>query len=105
MSETLSPVQEIAKLRVRISNLSKAQETTMLKQEQCLSKWEDLSVELQKPPDSVDKERVLRLRLEAFEALREAFESQSREEHDRSHIPESLGSLLLAIEYCIQRQI
>ena len=105
MSETLSPVQEIAKLRVRISNLSKVQQTTVLRQEECLTKWEDLSIELQKPPDSIDRGKVLRLRLEAFEALREAFESQSREEHDRSHIPESLGSLLLAIEYCIQRQI
>ena len=102
MSE--SSTQEIAKLRVRISNLSKVQQTTVLRQEECLTKWEDLIVELQKPHGSVDKGRVLRLRLAAFEALRDAFESQSREEHERSHIPESLGSLLLAVENCIQRQ-
>jgi hypothetical protein len=103
MSE--SPTQEIAKLRVRIRNLSEAQETTILKLEQCLVKWEELSVELQKSPGSVDRTIILKLHLEAHKALLQAFESQSREEHERSHIPESLGSLLLGVENLLQTQI
>jgi len=103
MSE--NPTQEIAKLRVRIRNLSEAQETTILKLEQCIAKWEELSVELQKSTVSFDRKRMLRLHLEAHEALLQAFESQSREEHERSHIPESLGSLLLGVENYLQKQI
>jgi len=74
------------------------------KLEACLTKWETLCLELDGQAKA-RREEVLRLRSEAYEALREALESQSKVEHERSHIPESLGSLLLDVENDFQRYL
>jgi len=100
---TEESLKDIAKLRVRVRDLARAEETLMAKLEACLVKWEKLCLELGKSASDVKREDVLRLRAEAYEALRDALESQSRTEHERSHIPESLGSLLLDVENDFQR--
>lgn len=98
-------LRDIAKLQVRARDLAKAEEIMMTKLEACLVKWERLCLELGESAGNVKMDDVLRLRAEAYEALRDALESQSKVEHERSHIPESLGSLLLDIENDFQRYL
>jgi len=97
-------LKEVAKLRVRVGNLAKAEEAMIAKLEACLTKWETLCLKLDGQAKA-QREEVLWLRSEAYEALREALESQSKVEHERSHIPESLGSLLLDVEKDFQRYL
>ena len=98
-------LRDIAKLQVRVQDLAKAEEIMMTKLEACLVKWEKLCLELGKSASNAKREDVFRLRAEAYEALKDALESQSKVEHERSHIPESLGSLLLDVEDDFQRYL
>jgi hypothetical protein len=97
-------LKEVAKLQIRIGNLAKADEAMLAKLEICVSKWEKLCLELEEP-SKAKREVVFRSRSDAYEALREALESLSKVEHERSHIPESLGSLLLDVENSFQRYL
>ena len=98
-------LKDIAKLRIRVRDSAKAEETMMAKLEVCLVKWEKLCIELGKSVSNVRREDMFRLHSEAYEALKSALESQSKVEHERSHIPESLGSLLLDVENDFQRYL
>jgi hypothetical protein len=95
---TKEPLKDIAKLRIRVLDLAKAEEIMRTKLEACLAKWEELCLELGEPSSNIRREDVLRLRIQAHEAFKDVFESQSKMEHMRSHIPESLESLLLGVE-------
>ena len=101
MEESL---KEVAKLRIRIENLARAEEALTTKLEACLTKWEKLCLVLVEP-SKASREEVLKSRSDAYEALREALESQSKVEHERSHLPESLGSLLLDVENSFKRYL
>ncbi len=101
MEESL---KEVAKLRIRIENLAKAEEALMTKLEACLTKWERLCLVLVEP-SKASREEVLGSRSDAYEALRDALESQSKVEHERSHLPESLGSMLLDVENSFKRYL
>jgi hypothetical protein len=102
---TEESLKDVAKLRVRVRDLAKAEETMVAKLEACLVKWEKLCLELGESASNVGREDLLRLRAEAYEALKDALESQSKVEHERSHIPESLGSLFLDVENDFQRYL
>ena len=62
---TEESLRDIAKLRVRVRDLARAEETLMAKLEACLVKWEKLCLELGKSASDVKREDVLRLRAEA----------------------------------------
>jgi len=101
MEESLN---EVAKLRIRMQNLAKAEEALTIGVEAFLTRWEKLCLVL-KEPSKASREAILGSRADAYEALREALESQSKVEHERSHLPESLGSLLLDLENSFKRYL
>ena len=90
-------LREIEKLRIRLSGLKRAEDEARVSLGVCLDKWQKLIERLSKD-DTPSQEDVLRLRLEAHEALEEALEKESKLEHERSHLAESLGRLLLDVE-------
>jgi len=94
-------LREIEKLRLRLGGLERVEGQARISFELCLEKWQKLIERLNRG-DTASQEDVLRLRLEAYEALDEALENQSRMEHERSHIAESLGLLLLDVERAFQ---
>lgn len=93
--------REIEKLRIRLSGLKRVEDEAWVSLGVCLDKWQKL-VERLSRDDTPSQEDVLRLRLEAYEALEEALEKESKLEHERSHVAESLGLLLLYVERTFQ---
>lgn len=93
-------LREIEKLRLRLSGLERVEDRARISFEVCLEKWQKLMERLNRY--DTPQEDVLKLRLEAHEALDEALESQSKMEHERSHIAERLGLLLLEAERAFQ---
>ena len=47
---------------------------------------------------------MLELRYEAIKAFQEALKSESKAEHEKSHILESYGQIILALEEQIQKK-
>ncbi|MEM2094611.1 MAG: hypothetical protein QXI32_04880 [Candidatus Bathyarchaeia archaeon] len=98
-------LRSIEKFRVRLRDLAKAEETMMAKMESCLVRWERLCLELSKQTGEIRIDNILRARSEAYEALRDVLQTQGRVEHERSHIPEAIGSLITSVEYAFQRYL
>jgi len=96
-------LREIEKLRVRLNGLEKAEDQARISFELCLDKWQRLVEGLNRGEISaVSQEVLLGLRIEAYEALGDALEKQSRREHEGSHVAEGLGLLLLYVEKAFQ---
>ena len=93
-------LREIEKLRVRLGGLERTEDEARISFTSCLDKWQRLVEGLNGGDTS--SQVVLRLRLEAYEALSEALENQSKVEHERSHVAEGLGLLLLNAERAFQ---
>jgi hypothetical protein len=66
---------------------------------------ERLGSELQNISESTDMKEMPEFRTETYEAFRDTFEAQGREEHEKSHLLENPGSLLLANENDFQRNL
>jgi len=54
-------------------------------------------------PDPKTAEQLTKLRLEAIRALSEALKSESKARHEKSHLLESYGALILALEEEFQK--
>jgi len=104
MSEE-SSLREIRKLRVRVDDFLREERSFVENLNVCLDRLEELSKRMRDADarSSGWREDLLRLRMEAYEALNDALNRQSRVEHERSHLPESLGSLLLTTEKEFQK--
>ena len=92
---------EIEKLHLRLSNLRRVEDEAHISLELCLDKWQKL-IEYLSQDNTLSQNNVLSLRLEAYETLDDALEKQSKIEHERSHMAESLGFLLLDVERSFQ---
>jgi molecular chaperone GrpE (heat shock protein) len=99
MVEELS--REIRKLEVRLDRFVTEEEGFVKKLQNCLVKFRVLNQNLERvktKPDPKMVEELSTLRLESIEALSEALEKGSDAEHERSHLLESYGALILALE-------
>lgn len=93
--------REIRKLEVRLEDFLKEEGIFAKKLKMCIEKLEDASNyirELRCKPKELTK-----LRLEVAQALNEVLKSESKVQHEKSHILESYGALILAIEEVFQK--
>lgn len=88
--------REIRKLEVRLEDFLREEEIFAKKLKTYIEKIDDVSNyirELRCKPKELAK-----LRLEVTQALNEVLKSESKVQHEKSHILESYGALILAIE-------
>ena len=96
MSQNLS--REIKKLKVRLSEFVKKEEAFLGHMENCISKFEELEHYLKLDSKKRDLNHLIKLHREACETFREALEKHSGFEHEKSHLLESYGALIAAME-------
>ena len=96
MSQSLS--REIKKLKVRLSECTKEEETFLDYMGNCVRKLEKLDHYLELDSEERDFNRLIKHHREACEAFREALEKHSRFEHEKSHLLASYGAILATME-------
>ena len=99
MSEELS--REIQKLNVRIERFIEKEEEFVKQLRNCLSIFQALNHKLRLPDTQSNVnviKAILNVKSEAIEAFSEAMAKASDAEHEKSHLLESYGALLLATE-------
>jgi molecular chaperone GrpE (heat shock protein) len=99
MVEELS--REIRKLEVRLERFVTKEDGFVKELQNCLIKFRALNQNLERvktEPDPKMVERLIILRLGAIEALSETLKKGSDTEHEKSHLLESYGALILALE-------
>jgi len=97
MIESLS--MDIRKLEVRLEDYLKEEEKFVRALKNCISKFTELSANLEKlETGAEDTEKLVKLRLEAVKALSEALKREGMAEHEKSHLLESYGALILSLE-------
>jgi len=97
MLEGLS--REIRKLNVRLEDYLKEEEEFVMELRNCISKFTELSENLERLETGAEnKEKLVKLRLEAVRALGEALKREGMAEHEKSHLLESYGALILSLE-------
>jgi hypothetical protein len=91
--------REIRKLKVRLEDYLKEEEEFVKQLRKCLSNFTELNNTLERSKMSnEDKGKLTRLRIEAVKALSEALKREGVAEHERSHLLESYGALILSLE-------
>ena len=101
MSEEL--LNEIRKLEVRLQEFTKAEQ----KATESLKKWIDKLKNLHNSISKIKEkpeltEKILKLRLESIKAFHDALKEVSKAEHEKSHLLESYGTILLLLEKQLQ---
>ena len=93
-------LREIRKLEVRLEGFLKREEVFVKGLKKCLDKFRELNnlETLKTGTDPEEIEELMNLRLEAVKALSEALKKASQAEHEKSHLLESYGALVLALE-------
>ena len=98
--------REIRKLEVRLEDFLKDEEAFVKGLRSCLEKFKELNntiENLETKPDPKKVEELAKLRLEAIKTLNEALKRESKVEHAKSHLLESYGALVLALEEEFQK--
>ena len=91
--------REIRKLKVRLEDYLKEEEEFVKQLRKCLSNFTELNNTLESSKMSnEDKGKLTRLRMEAVKALSEALKREGVAVHERSHLLESYGALILSLE-------
>jgi len=104
MSEDLA--REVRILEVRLDGFVKAEEDFVKGLRRCVEKFKEVVDVLQRRDARTDAEQVkefMARRLDAIQALREALQRASTAEHEKSHILESYGAVILALEEQMHR--
>ena len=99
-------LREIRKLEARLEYFLKDEDAFVKELRNCLEKLKDLynTIErLETRPDSKKIEELMKLKLEVAKALSETLEKESKAEHEKSHLLESYGALILALEEEFQK--
>jgi len=100
MLEGLS--REIQKLKIRLEDYLKEKEELAKELKECIRKFDRLDNALEKsrrsinPPENV--EELMELRLNAVAALSKVLKRESTVEHEKSHLLESYGTLIMSLE-------
>ncbi|MGQ9552240.1 MAG: hypothetical protein ACUVUE_07430 [Candidatus Bathycorpusculaceae bacterium] len=85
---------EARKFEVRLKEFAEAGDATVKALKAFIRKVNELTGEEKHVPP----EKATKLRLEILKAFQDAMSCMSRAEHERSHLLESYGSILLALE-------
>ena len=95
-------LREIQKLEVRLNDFLKEEEALIEKLKKFIEKLRDIGdkIKLKNKP-----EELAALRLEIVQALNEVLKSEGEVQHERSHLLESYGALILALEEEFKRKI
>jgi hypothetical protein len=99
---------EIRKFEVRLQEYVKAEEKAVNSLTTFIEKLKQLNSFMEASPTKKNSEkldRIMELRLQAIKAFREALSCISKAEHEKSHLSESYGSILSALEEQIQNII
>lgn len=94
-------LREIRKLEVRLDNLLREEEVFIKELKGWIEKFKELNrnlEELEKGAGHGNVEKLMNLRLEVIKIFSEVMKKGSESEHERSHLLESYGSLLLVME-------
>jgi hypothetical protein len=87
-------LREIRKLEARLREYISEEEAFVSELRTCISKLMELNRSLD---ESKDAESIKKLRVEAVRCLSDAMRQEGRSEHERSHLLESYGAILLRI--------
>lgn len=93
--------REIRKFEIRLEDYLKEEEVFVKELRKCLAKFKELNKSLEglKTKSSTMKVKEWKdQRMETIKTLSEALKKESVAEHERSHLLESYGTLLLALE-------
>ena len=99
MSDTFT--REIRKFEVRLEDFARKKDEYVEEMRGCLRRFSELDAAIQELREKASPDRfkeLMKLRLEAYRALKEAVTKGSEAEHEGSHLLESYGSLILALE-------
>ena len=99
---------EIKKLEVRLEAFLKAEEEFVRGIQNCLEQFQVLNSKLEKLKGRLDSkkfEELMDLRLEAARTFHQALKRGSGAEHEKSHLLESYGTIVLATEEAFQKVI
>jgi uncharacterized protein HemX len=97
---------EIRKFEVRLREYVEAEEKAAESLKTLIEKLKELNSFMETLPTEKNSEmldRIMELRLQAIKAFREALSCISKAEHERSHLSESYGSIISALEEQIQK--
>jgi len=94
-------VKEIRKLEARLNEFLEFEKEGIEALKDCITKFTQLSEAIEKvepKPKPEQFKELLKLRFEAMQAFSDALEKMSKAEHEKSHLLESYGALILALE-------
>jgi len=94
-------LNETCKLEARLERFLENEKAATETLRNCILKFKQLNSLLdtvKETPTNEEKEKLRNLRLEALQELSNALEKFSDAEHEKSHLLESYGSLLLELE-------
>ena len=92
-------LREIRKLEIRLEDYLKQEKEFVRELRNCLSKFGELNKKMERSKtNDEDREKLMNLRFEAFKAFSEALKKESMAEHEKSHLLESYGALILSLE-------
>jgi|YelNatPaOPRAMG01_1025707.scaffolds.fasta_scaffold58481_2 chromosome segregation ATPase len=89
-------LREIRKLEARLNDFLKEEEAFIAKLKKLVGKLLEAHDQFEKLRDKPEK--LAALKLEILKGLKEILESESEVQHKRSHMLESYGVLMLALE-------
>lgn len=91
--------REVKKFRVRVSDYLRGAEEFREKIDRLISKLEEACIKLkiEKP------ETLIAIKREVVEAISEALRAEGEIQHERSHLLESYGAIILALEKELQK--
>ena len=94
--ETL--MREAKKLRIRVRDYLEEERSFMKSLNLFLDKIEELDNKVHKADVIPEREEMYKLHIGVYEALSDVLNKLSKVDHERSHMPESLGTLLTSME-------
>lgn len=94
-------LREILKLEIRLDGFLKEEEAFVRELRKYIEKLKDVSNRIEKLKGK--PEELAMLRVEVAQAFDKALKSESKTQHEKSHLLESYGALILALEEEFQK--
>lgn len=94
-------LREIRKLEIRLDDFQKEEEAFVKELRKYIKKLKDVSNRIEKMKGKPDE--LAMLRVEVAQAFNEALKSESKAQHEKSHLLESYGVIILALEEEFQK--
>jgi len=92
--------REIRKLEVRLEDYLKEEEIFKQKINNCITKLKAIHIAIETsstPTTAETKEKILKLKNEAYAALSEAMNLQGEAEHEKAHLMASYGAIIVEL--------